>query len=193
MTGYFNSFNLSIGCQATAQGFKVRIMEKSGLILLVQLDHLSGEDVGWALKALDYPGIRNRNLIPTLTKKGRMGNLLMLDIDPDAEADIAQYLLSSFTTHGYHRIETKHVHRETALRPVVVAVSRNGRQLSGQIRLKYDKRDPNGPFFAESDDIFELHRKIRDELNVTIFPWDVRRRVETAAAESAGDTLSLQL
>lgn len=168
-------------------------MEKNGLILLVQLDHLSGEDVGWALKALDRPGIRNRNLIPTLTKKGRMGNLLMLDIDPEAESDIAQFLLSSFTTHGYHRIETKHVHRETALRPVMVVATRNGQKSVGQIRLKYDKRKADGPFFAESDDIFDLHQKIKAELDVTILPWEVRRRVETAAAESPGDTLTLHL
>jgi uncharacterized protein (DUF111 family) len=168
-------------------------LEKDGKILLVQLDHLSGEDAGWALEALDYPGIRNRNIIPTLTKKGRMGYLLLLDIDPEAEADIGRYLLSSFTTHGYHRIETRHIHRHTALRSVDVVVTKKDRQLTGQVRLKHDKRDERGPYFVESDDLFALHRKINDELDCKVFPREIRRRIETMAVEEHGDTLYLNL
>ena len=59
-------------------------MEKEGILLITQIDHLTGEDIGWALEALDVPGIRNRNVIPTLTKKGRMGHLLLLDLEPKA-------------------------------------------------------------------------------------------------------------
>jgi pyridinium-3,5-bisthiocarboxylic acid mononucleotide nickel chelatase len=168
-------------------------LEKSGLILLVQLDHLSGEDLGWALKALDHPGIRNRNLIPVLTKKGRMGYLLLLDIDPEAEGEIAQYLLDSFTTNGYHRIETRHVHRQTVTRSVKILVTKGGRELTGHVRLKRDKRYAQGPYFVESDDLFELHQRITDELDATVFPWEIRRRLETMAAESTGDTLILSL
>ncbi|MBW2604461.1 MAG: DUF111 family protein [Deltaproteobacteria bacterium] len=168
-------------------------MEKDGKIILVQLDHLSGEDVGWALEALDYPGIRNRNIIPTITKKGRMGYLLLLDIDPEAEADVGSYLLSSFTTHGYHRIETRHVHRHTALRTVDVTVTKEDRQLTAQIRLKHDARNERGPYFAESDDLFALHRRIKDELDCNVFPREIRNRIETMAAEKIGKKLYLNL
>ena len=168
-------------------------MEKDGTILMVQLDHLSGEDLGWALEALDYPGIRNRNLIPTFTKKGRMGYLLLLDIEPEAESNIGSYLLNSFTTHGYHRIETRHVHRSTALRYVNVVVVTQAKQLTGTIRLKHDPRDKQGPYFAESDDLFALHQRITDEMNCKVFPWDIRRRIEAMAAEEPGDTLYLHL
>lgn len=168
-------------------------MEIDGLIILVQLDHLSGEDVGWALKALDYPGIRNRNLIPTLTKKGRMGYLLLLDIDPEIEPAIKQLLFKSFTTHGYHRIETRHVHRQTVQRSMKVVVIKNDREITGQVRFKRDKCDLKGPYFAESDDLFALHQRIIDELDVAFFPWEMRRRLEAMAAEANEDTMILHL
>ena len=168
-------------------------MEKNGTILLVQLDHLSGEDLGWALEALDYPGIRNRNLIPTFTKKGRMGYLLLLDIEPEAESNIGRCLLNSFTTHGYHRIETRHVHRDTAIRCVEVVVVKEDKQVTGTMRLKHDVRDKQGPYFAESDDLFALHQRITDEMNCEVFPWEMRRRIEAMAAEQSGDILYLHL
>ena len=160
---------------------------------MVQLDHLSGEDAGWALEALDYPGIRNRNIIPTLTKKGRMGYLLLLDIDPEAEADVGDYLLTSFTTHGYHCFETRHVHRHTKLRTVDVVVAKEDRQLTAQVRLKHDEGNEHGPYFAESDDLFALHRRIKDELGCNVFPREIRSRIEIMAADKFGEKLYLNL
>ncbi len=168
-------------------------MEKQGVLILVQLDNLTGEDIGWAMQANNLPGIRNRNLIATLTKKGRMGHLLLLDIDPEAEEQVGQFLLDSVTTHGYHRIETKHVHHRTVLRKVDVEVLHNGKQCKAAVRLKRDASKPGGPFFLESDDLFTLHQQILEQLNMTIFPLEIRRRLEMMAQEDEGDTLYLEL
>jgi len=169
------------------------LLEKDGIILLVQLDHLSGEEVGWMLETFSHPGVRNRNLIPTHTKKGRIGCLLLLDIDPSAESEIASYLMKDFTTYGYHRIKTGHVYRQTSLRTVTVTVTKGELKVTASIRLKHDIRDEQGPFFMESDDLVVLHQKIRDELNGKISPWLIRRRIEEMAGEEPGDTIHLYL
>ncbi len=168
-------------------------MEKPGLLMLVQLDHLTGEDIGWAMKANGLPGIRNRNLISTLTKKGRMGHLLILDVDPEAEEQVGEFLLNSLTTHGYHRIETQHVHYRTVMRKVCVVVTHGEASIDGEVHFKRDAKKPGGPFFIESDDLFELHQQISEKLNLKIFPLEIRRRLEMMAAEDEGDTLYLSL
>ena len=74
-------------------------MQKEGLLLLYQVDHLSGEEIGWMFDSLAIPGVRNRNLVPTLTKKGRIGHLLILDIDPEVEAEISNLLFECLAVH----------------------------------------------------------------------------------------------
>jgi uncharacterized protein (DUF111 family) len=168
-------------------------MEKEGLLLLVQLDHLTGEDIGWAMQANNLPGIRNRNLISTLTKKGRMGHLLLLDVDPEAEDQVGQFLLNSLTTHGYHRIETRHVHYRTVMRKANVVVKHNDVQFSTGVRLKRDASKPEGPYFLESDDLFALHQQIHEKMNLNIFPLEIRRRIEMMAQEDESDILHIDL
>lgn len=168
-------------------------MEKKGVLILVQLDHLTGEDIGWALKAEGIKGIRNRNLISTLTKKGRIGNLLLLDIDPEAESAISQFLFNNLMTNGYHRIETWHVHRSTIIRELRVIVKRKDVQFSLNVRMKRDANKSKGPYFMESDDVFELQKQIQEKLNLTIFPMVIRRRLEMMAEEDNSQTLYLNL
>jgi len=169
-------------------------MEKEGVLMLVQLDHLTGEDVGWAMEAKGIPGIRNRNLISTLTKKGRTGHLLLLDVDPEAEAEVGHFLIDSLATNGYHRIETRHVHCHTVIRQVKVIVKQKDLQLSAAVRLKRDAKKPGGPFFLESDDLFALHQQIHEKMSLTVFPVEIRRRIEVMAEEEIdSDTLYLNL
>lgn len=168
-------------------------MEEEGVLMLVQLDHLTGEDIGWAMKASGLSGIRNQNLISTLTKKGRMGHLLLLDVDPEAEADVGRFLTDSLMTHGYHRIETRHVHCCTVIRKVKVIVKQKEVRFSADVRLKRDAKKPGGPFFMESDDLFALQQQISEKLNLTLFPLEIRRSIETMAEEDESDTLTLKL
>jgi uncharacterized protein (DUF111 family) len=120
-------------------------MEKEGILLIAQIDHLTGEDIGWALEALDVPGIRNRNLIPTLTKKGRMGHLLLLDLEPEAEVDVGRLLFEAFGTHGYHRIQTHHVYQETEIKEISLIVQSGRRSLQEKVRVKRKKEQESGP------------------------------------------------
>jgi len=159
-------------------------MEKEGILLITQIDHLTGEDIGWALEALDVPGIRNRNLIPTLTKKGRMGNLLLLDVEPDAEADVGRLLFEAFCTHGYHRIQTQHVYQETVIREISLIVQRGVRSLQENVRVKRKTEQESGPYLIESDDLFILQKRIHAELDVTVSPLELRRQIEAIAERS---------
>ncbi|MHC4241359.1 MAG: nickel insertion protein [Planctomycetota bacterium] len=168
-------------------------MEKEGILLITQIDHLTGEDIGWALEALDVPGIRNRNLISTLTKKGRMGHLLLLDLEPEAEADVGALLFEVFGTHGYHRIQTHHVYKETVIEEISLIVQAGVKSLQEKIRVKRKKGHESGPFFIESDSLYILQKRIHEELGVSVSPLELRRQIEVIAEKSTKEPFKIAL
>lgn len=84
-------------------------MEKDGLLILVQVDHLRAEDLSWLMEALCMPGVRNGNLLPTITEKGHVGHLLLLDIYPGFETDISRFIVEVIGSYGYLRMERRHI------------------------------------------------------------------------------------
>jgi uncharacterized protein (DUF111 family) len=168
-------------------------MDKKGLLIITQLDHLSGEEIGWALESLSVPGVRNRNLIPTLTKKGRMGFLLVVDIDPEAEPEVGRLLMELFGTHGYHRVSTRHVHRRTVIERMEITVQEGEKSLRFTGRLKKSSTGKGVTYTLESDDLFELQKRIREEWGTSVKPVELRRRIESATAEAQDGAIRISL
>lgn len=168
-------------------------MEKEGIFLLFQVDHLTGEDIGWALEALRIPGIRNQSLIPTVTKKGRMGYLVMLDIEPYAEAEVARIIFESFATHGYHRIQTRHVFERTVIEEASLVFQRGEKSLRYKVHLKRRVEKEMGPYFLESDDLFALQKQIYEELGVNVSALELRRQIEFLAKAPLQDPIYIAL
>ena len=168
-------------------------MDKKGLLIVTQLDHLSGEDIGWALESLSVPGVRNRNLIPTLTKKGRMGFLLVVDLDPEAEPEVGRLLMELFGTYGYHRVSTRHVHRPTRIERVEITVQERERSIRFTGRLKKSSTRKGVTYTLESDDLFALQKRIREEWGTSVTPLELRRRIESAAGEEHQGAIRISL
>jgi uncharacterized protein (DUF111 family) len=167
-------------------------MEKQGLLLLSQVDHLSGEEIGWMFDSLAIPGVRNRSLISTLTKKGRIGHLLLLDVDPEAEAEIASLLFDRLAVNGYHRIESSHVFQKTSVQQIDVKVRKGDKEISGRIRLKERVIGQSERSCFESDDFFSLLQHVYDDLGAAISPMELRSRIE-AGRNSQNDGIRISL
>ena len=167
-------------------------MQKEGLLLLYQVDHLSGEEIGWMFDSLAIPGVRNRNLVPTLTKKGRIGHLLILDIDPEVEAEISNLLFECLAVHGYHRIESTHVFQKTVVRNIDVTITKGNKEISGNIRLKQPVSGHLERSCFESDDLFSLLQNVYDELGAAMSPMELRSKIE-AERTSQNDRIRISL
>jgi len=161
-------------------------MEKDGLLILVQVDHISAEDLSWVMDALCIPGVRNRNLLPTVTKKGRVGHLLLLDIDPKFEEDISRFIVEVIGSYGYHRIESRHIFRETATEHTELVFRSHGKEISCAVRLKKRAGEENGFFAIESNDLYEVIQRIKDELGLVVSPMKLRGKIEGATPDTAG-------
>ncbi len=83
-------------------------------LLLVQIDDRSGEELRQGLKGLMDMGVRNYQVLSSLTKKGRPGFVLLLDLDSDIEGEIMTYLAAELGAWGYHRLESVHEHFDVA-------------------------------------------------------------------------------
>lgn len=84
--------------------------EKDGLLVYVQVDHLSGEILGSAIEMLYSAGAHNVNVISAITKKNRPGSLFLIDVSPSQVDAVEEVVRRELGTSGWHRINTIHCH-----------------------------------------------------------------------------------
>jgi uncharacterized protein (DUF111 family) len=110
------------------------------MLILVQVDDRSGEVLGHALEELMRLGARNVQLLGSVTKKGRPGNVLLVDLEAEAEPAIAAYLAAELGAWGYQILEAQHRHFDTVLRAraVTVACGARARTFTMPCKFFYD-------------------------------------------------------
>jgi len=150
-------------------------MTADGLLLLLQIDHLSGEEIGALIDGLYGRGARSAQVVPSLTKKGRPGHLALVDASGLDEAALAGWLARAWGISGFHRLPTAHVHHPTASRRVRVRLRAGEREVVGEAAVKVIG-DPERPLFAraEHDAIAALTRLAAEALGVEA-PLAIRR------------------
>ena len=111
-------------------------MQKDSRLLLVQVDHVSGEVLGFAVERIMQLGAHNVQLLPTVTKKNRPGNIIIIDSGSEREEAIALFLAQELKVSGYHRINTEHVFHKVSFREKTLVLSENGRLHETRCRFK---------------------------------------------------------
>lgn len=91
------------------------IFTKEGIIYYVQVDHLSGENLGQIIHYLYESGASNVQVIPTITKKNRPGHLFLIDCQPKNNDKIEKIVARELTSGGWHKINTEHRHLSTEI------------------------------------------------------------------------------
>ena len=111
-------------------------------------------------------GARNVQLLSSVTKKGRPGNVLLIDLEAEREAEVAAYLAVELGAWGYQLLEASHRHFEMVLRERTVTVVCGVRSqtflmpckffyLDGKLlRVKVERSDVEAAqrFVSETDD-----------------------------------------
>lgn len=140
--------------------------EHEGRLLFVQVDHLSGELLGDALGRLWAAGATNVQLLPTLAKKGRPGQLLLIDVRPGGLAAIEEVLLAELGVHGWHAVKTEHVHVETEMVEREIDVKTRSTVIHARL---VGKRRKNGrEIMIEHDACSALKEKVLAEAGLRI-------------------------
>lgn len=106
----------------------MNIFTKKGLIFIVQVDHLSGENLGQIINYFYDAGASNVQIIPTITKKNRPAHLFFIDSRSQYADKIEEVIARELASGGWHRIDTEHRHLCTELvRYQVAVISEFGR------------------------------------------------------------------
>jgi uncharacterized protein (DUF111 family) len=150
-----------------------------GNLLFVQIDHLSGELLGEALKSLCSAGAKNVQLLPTLTKKGRPGQLLLVDVRQDQLASVEETLLSEFGVTGWHRLATEHVFLKTENLKCDLTVLTPDGTLREQVQGKR-LTDPPGPAVPEHRSCVALRERLLADCGMKLPLREVVRLVGEA-------------
>lgn len=141
--------------------------EQPGMLLLVQIDRLSGEVLGEVLEKLTSLGAINIQLLPTLTKKGRLGQLLLIDVPKERLSTLENFMVNEVGVTGWHRLPTQHVYFETEIfRSSVIFQTPEG-SLHAQIVGKR-LRDHYGIIQPEHSCCASLQQRLRTERNFEV-------------------------
>ncbi len=163
-------------------------MEKDARIILAQVDHVSGEVIGFAIEKLMQIGAHNIQLIPTITKKNRPGNIMIIDTDERHEAGIADFLSRELKVSGYHRIHTRHVFFKVTFVEKHLRLNINGKGKTLKCRFKVIG-DPSDPISVdiEHDFVVEVQSVIENNSDAYISLNELRNIIEASFSDSSDE------
>lgn len=157
------------------------IYEKPGSILMVQVDHISGEAIGTIIDDLYRAGAFNVQVIPTITKKNRPGHLFLIDGAPNDLEKIEEVILGEIGATGWHHLKSAHRHVGTEIIEREVGFDTpEGRLLfTTQIKIVKKKPDQMRPEHASCFAIREALREKGVHLSLTEIQQSIIQQVKS--------------
>jgi uncharacterized protein (DUF111 family) len=153
--------------------------QREGLLLVVQIDHLPGDLLGEALDSISSAGAKNVQLIPTLTKKGRPGQILIVDVPPGLETTIEEVLLSEVGVTGWHALATQHVYYSTEILDIDLALLTPSGVLRHKVSGKRLVRDGSA-LVPEHRSCVELNERLASECGLRVPLRELVRLIDEA-------------
>lgn len=106
------------------------------VLLLAQVDDAPGELLGEVMQRLAAMGARNVQLLSSLTKKGRPGYVLMIDIPARQERKVAVLLAVELGIWGYRVMHSDHKHFEIERHDTSLEIAVDGATRIFPMRIK---------------------------------------------------------
>lgn len=162
-------------------------MIKKGRLLFAQADHVSGEVTGFAVGMIMELGAHNVQLISSVTKKNRPGNILIIDTDEKHETAIAGFLAKELKISGYHRIDTKHIFQQVTLSQKNLIIRANGKKRKYICEIKIIG-DPSNPLSidVEHEALVKLQKVLRAQkrdLSLSELKTAIESKLRTSGKE----------
>jgi uncharacterized protein (DUF111 family) len=165
--------------------------EQVGTLLLVQVDHLSGELLGDALEQLYAAGAANVQIVSTLTKKGRPSSLIVIDVLPDKLDAVEQAVVTELGATGWHRMTTQHVHLRTEIVVRRLSILTPAGTLEHEVRGKRVAMDGKTAR-PEYGSCIALRDRLRTEFSLWLPLYEVVRMVGVALENQADTVIDLR-
>ncbi|UCD55951.1 MAG: DUF111 family protein [Candidatus Hydrogenedentota bacterium] len=167
-------------------------METRGMLILTQVDHLTGEEIGFAIDLIMSWGANNVYSFPGVTKKNRSGCVLLIDIDPDKEAEWARLLAEQLSIYGYHRLLTSHYSSRYLLQTRTVVIRKGYASMETEVRFKAAEGG-KGHGRIEHVDLVRLREQVQRELKSSVSLATLRAHLESRATSDTKGRIEIDL
>jgi uncharacterized protein (DUF111 family) len=162
-------------------------MKKKACLLFAQADHVSGEVTGFAVGKIMELGARNVQLISSITKKNRPGNIIIIDTEDEHEEAISRFLAKELKISGYHRIETNHIFQQVTFSQKDLVIRTNGKRQRFRCEIKIIG-NPSKPLSidVEHDALVKLQKVLKaqkKELSLSDLKTAIESRLRTPGKE----------
>jgi uncharacterized protein (DUF111 family) len=167
-------------------------MEHPGMLILAQADHLTGEEIGFAIDQIMSEGANNVYYFPGITKNGRPGCVLLIDINKDEEGKWSRLLAEHLGIFGFHRIQTTHYCAGCHVQSRTVTIRKRQNALEAEVRFK-GMEGGSASARVEHVDAARLCKQARHELDTTIPLATMKARLQSAFRSDAKDPITINV
>jgi uncharacterized protein (DUF111 family) len=145
------------------------------ILIFAQVDSVSGDSMAYAMTSLYDAGAHNVNLVPSLTKKGRPGYLLIIDTSIKAQSKIEDILVAELGLLGWRLLASQHVSLEVEVAETDLVLEVLGKSLALKVPTKRG-RTSDGRTLESIDYQYcvEVKRRLWEELNTEITLRELR-------------------
>ena len=136
---------------------------------------MSGDSLAYAMASIYDAGAHNVNIVPSLTKKGRPGYLLIIDAPAQARPEIEKLLVTELGLLGWRLLAGQHISLKTEMAESELVLETQGKELPLKVPVKRS-RTSDGRTIESVDYEFCLHVKKRlfDEFGTDISLRELR-------------------
>ena len=167
-------------------------MKKDGILILAQADHLTGEEIGFAIDEIMNWGANNVYAFPGITKKNRTGCVLMIDVKPDEEEEWTRRLAEEFSIYGYHRILSSHYCLPCRTQSCAVTIRKGTACFETEVRFKMPENG-DGPCRIEHSDLVHLREQVHQKLKENVSLTKLRMELESQALSDLKSLIEITL
>jgi uncharacterized protein (DUF111 family) len=133
-------------------------------LLMAQVDDVPGEQIGEFIRQAEALGARNVQVVASLTKKGRPGYIIYLDVAAELETEAGLLLGSELGTWGYRVLAAEHRHFDITRVDTALGVTIGGTAYQFELRAKTIADGPQVlRVKAEHDDLAQIGAALREQ------------------------------
>jgi len=161
-------------------------------LLMAQVDDVPGEQIGEFIRQAEALGARNVQVVASVTKKGRPGYVVFLDIAAELETDAGLLLGSELGTWGYRVLAAEHRHFDITRVETALGVTIGGTAHAFTLRAKTIAEGRRLlRVKAEHDDLAAICAALREQGHAV--PLAVLKAAVESALYVAADRSRLEL
>ena len=158
------------------------------ILLLAQVDHACGDIIASVTEELLALGVQNVNLVPSLTKKGRPGYLLFVDLPETLLGRVEQVLATELGILGWRILSAEHRKARVREAEQQVRLSLGAEEHVLDVPVKLVETDKGYvPVSIEHEFCRRLRQQLREDHGVEIPLELLKSRIRAAVAPLVAD------